>query len=299
LNAAAALVKRKLANGQTTVRTLIEGLPAGSDASAQGGGGSGGKVLASITTKPPGSNQILDEDTVSAMAEQYLAGDKSVLQNLGRGVQGSGNVVKLRAEITRQAKAQGLTGRDIAAQMADFTGIVAGERAAGTRTANIEMAASEAQKIIPIARAASDAIDRVGFVPLARAIQNVQAGSNNVALKKFVTANNALINIYARAISPTGVPNIPDKEHAREMLSTAMNKQAYNGVLDQMEQEISAARAAPADVRGELRRAVGGGAVAPSAPTPPGIPAGSKRIGKTPDGHPVYADANGQKFVAQ
>lgn len=38
LNAAAALVKRKIANGQTTVRTLIEGLPTGGNTSGSGGG---------------------------------------------------------------------------------------------------------------------------------------------------------------------------------------------------------------------------------------------------------------------
>jgi hypothetical protein len=260
----------------------------------------GGRIVDSITTKPPGTSAILDDDTVSTMAEQYLAGDKTVLQGLGRGVQGSGNVVKLRAAITQQAKAQGMTGRDIAAQMADFTGILAGERAAGTRTANIELAATEADKVIPLARAASAAISRTGFVPLTRAIQAVQSGSNNVALRKLVTANNAVINTYARAISPTGAPHVADQEHARAMLSTAYDDASYNGVLDQMQQEIHAARSSPGEVRRSLRGAVGGGAIAPAAPaaaaTPAApIPPGAVYLG-THQGRPVYR-VNGKNWT--
>jgi hypothetical protein len=225
-----------------------------------GGGASpqaGGSAL-SIKTKPAGSSAILDDDTVSAMAEQYLAGDKSVLQNLGRGNQGAGNIVKLRTEIRRQAQAQGMTGRDVATQMADFTGILAGERASGTRIANVELASSEAQKVLPLARAASNALPRSGFLPFSKAEQKIRGGFNDPRLRKFVAANTALVNVYSRAVSPTGVGTVNDKEHARELLDTAYDQPSYNAVLDQMEKEIAAARAAPQDVRHGLRAAVGG-----------------------------------------
>ena len=48
----------------------------------------------------------LSDEEKRSMAEQYLAGDKSVLQNLGRGVQGSSNLVALRGEIAKQAAEQ-------------------------------------------------------------------------------------------------------------------------------------------------------------------------------------------------
>jgi hypothetical protein len=88
------------------------------------------------------------------MAGQYLSGDKSVMQNLGRGAQGAENIVKLRAEITRQAKEAGLKPDQIATKMADFAGRTAAMRALGTRGVNVEYAANTANKAIDLAEEA-------------------------------------------------------------------------------------------------------------------------------------------------
>ncbi len=65
----------------------------------------------------------------------------------------------------------------------------------------------------------------------------VQANTGDPALKQFVAANNTIINTFARAISPTGSPTVSDKEHAREMLSTADSPEAYAAVLQQMQKK--------------------------------------------------------------
>lgn len=214
----------------------------------------------------PADSIALSPDAITSMASQYLAGDKTVMQGLGRGQQGSANIARVRAEIAKQAHDMGLTGRDIAARMADFAGVVSGERAAGTRIAQVELAATEAERIIPLALQASDALPRSGFVPFAKAEQMVRSGTNDPRLRRFVTANTALVNVYSRAISPTGAPTVSDKEHARELLSTAYDQESYRAVVDQMRKEIAAARAAPRDVRGSLYGNVGGmgGRTAPS-----------------------------------
>lgn len=212
----------------------------------------------------------LDADTLTAMAQQYLAGDKSVMQNLGRGAQGSANIVALRQEITKQAKAQGMSGSQIAATMADYVGTLAGQRTAGTRIANVEMASDEAQRLIPLAKQASADVARSGFLPFGRAQNMFDDQTNDPALRKFAAANNALVNVYSRAISPGGVATVSDKEHARHMLSTAMDHKSYLAVLDQMQREIQAAREAPQAVRGAFRdRVTGGAAPAPAAPALP------------------------------
>ncbi|MGE5623007.1 MAG: hypothetical protein ACM3WS_07630 [Bacillota bacterium] len=214
----------------------------------------------------------LDQDTLTTMAQQYLAGDKSVMQNLGRGAQGSANIVALRKAITQEAKAQGLTGPQIAAKMAEFAGTMAGQRTAGTRIANVEMAASEAESLIPLAREASAAVARSGLLPFGKAQIMFNNQTNDPALRQFAAANNSLINVYARAISPSGVPTVADKEHAREMLSTAMDHKSYLAVLDQMQREISAARTAPQAVRKSFSAGVSGdGGHTPAAPA---LPAG-------------------------
>jgi hypothetical protein len=206
----------------------------------------------------PADAAVLDPATLSTMAEQYLAGDKSVLQNLGRGTQGAANIVRLRTEIARQMKEQGKGGRDVAATMAEYSGLVAGERTLGQRTANIEMAGTEFQKIAPLALRASRAASRSGFVPLAKAQQMIQSGTNDPNLRRFVAANTSVVNVYARAISPTGAPHVADQEHARAMLSTAFDAPSYAAVIDQLQQEIAAARQAPGTVRGEFRGAITG-----------------------------------------
>jgi hypothetical protein len=213
----------------------------------------------------------LNAETLTSMAQQYLAGDKSVLQNLGRGAQGAANLVALRNEINTQAKAQGMTGPQIAAKMAEFAGTMAGQRTAGTRIANIEMASNEAESLIPLARDASAAVARSKLLPFGKVQVMFNEQTNDEAMRKFAAANNALVNVYSRAISPSGVPTVSDKEHARHLLSTAMDQKSYLAVLDQMERELAAARHAPQAVRKAFSDAVTGtpmvGGAAPAIPS--------------------------------
>lgn len=195
----------------------------------------------------------LDDSTISQMADQYIAGDKSVMQNLGRGVQGASNIVKLRGAIANKLTAKGMTGADMAQAMAEFQGLTSGERALGTRTANIGMAVNEAKQVIPLALEASKAVSRSQFLPLAQAENAVKSGTNDPNLRRFVAANNTLINVYARAINPTGTPTESDKAHAREMLSTAFDQPSYEAVVDQMNKEMQAASSSPAATREDFR----------------------------------------------
>ena len=247
----------------------------------------------------------LDGDTIKTMAEQYLAGDKSVLSNLGRGAQGAGNIVKLRGEIAKQAAEQGMSGADVAARIAEFSGLTAGERTLGTRTATAGMAATEAKNLIPQALLTSEKVDRTKYKSLNDVENAFNKGTGDENVVRFFQANNALINTYARAISPTGAPTVSDKDHAREILETGFSKGQYKAAVDQMQKEIDAALKSPGQVRGEFREAISGkkeGGVAvpdqPSTAKPPaGIPKGSTHIGHTPDGREVWQSADGKKWV--
>lgn len=224
----------------------------------------------------PADSIALSPDAITSMASQYLAGDKTVMQGLGRGSQGSANIARVRAEIAKQAHDMGLSGRDIAGRMADFAGVVSGERAAGTRIAQVELAGTEFERLAPLALRASDALSRNGFVPFAKLQQSVQSGTNDPLYRRAFTATQGVINTYARAVSPTGTPSVTAQEHARELLSTAYDQASYRAVIDQMRQEIAAARQAPRDVRGALYGAVGGmgGKAAPKFRVVRVIPAG-------------------------
>jgi hypothetical protein len=195
----------------------------------------------------------LDEPTVKAMASQYLAGDKSVMQNLGRGAQGAANIVELRKEIYKQSDAAGQNAKDIVNTFNEQAGNLAGQRSIGTRAANISLAANEANNMIPIALKASEAVPRTQYMPLNQAIQSVQKGQSSPDLARFVAATNSLVNAYVRAVSPSGVPTDSMREHAYSMLNSAQSHQAYEAVTRIMQDEMKAALQAPEQVRKELR----------------------------------------------
>ena len=234
----------------------------------------------------PTADGMLPDATVAMMAEQYRAGDTSVMQNLGRGAQGAQNIIRLRNEIARQTKEAGQGGRDLAAQNAEYFGTKAGQRSAGTRIANVEMASYEAESLIPLARDASAAVKRSGLLPFGKGQVLFNEQTNDPEMRQFAAANNALVNVYSRAISPSGVPTVADKEHAREMIATAMDDKSYQAVLDQMQKEITAARRAPQQVRRAFNDAVTGkGGHGPEAVEKPRI--------KTRDELPMKAAPQG------
>jgi hypothetical protein len=215
----------------------------------------------------------LDADTLSTMAQQYLAGDKSVMQNLGRGAQGAANIVALRQAITKEAKAQGLTGPQIAAKMADYQGLTAGMRTSANISARVENAISEAKELAPLAIAAGREVSRSGFLPFGKAEVMFNTQTNDPALKKFVTANNGLVSAYAGAMARGQKPTVSDYDHARDILSAPQSQQAYEATVNQMFAEMAAASKAPQNVREHLRGEIGGGSNHGATPTAADHPA--------------------------
>lgn len=195
---------------------------------------------------------ILDEEDLQPLAKQYLAGDKSVLQNLGRGDAGATNIANMRRAIRAEAKEQGLSPVDIAARMAEFGGFAAEQRALGTRQANIETAATEASKVFPIAEKASEKVDRGDWVPANQLVQNFEKWHSDPKLGAFAQAVDTTVNVYARAISPTGVPHEAARQRALKLLSTATSKDNFDAVIGIMKSEIDAARTSPDQVRDEI-----------------------------------------------
>jgi hypothetical protein len=223
-----------------------------------------------------GEGSLLTEDVLRDMTEQALAGDKSVLQSLGYGNTGAANRANLRTMMSKVMRERGMTGKDVAAANAEFFGLTAGERTLGTRGTNIELAAQEFLNIVPIARGASEKVSRSKLLPFGKLQVLFDENVNDPDLSEFAAANNGIINTYARAISPTGIPTITDKAHARKIISEAKNKEAYDRAITTLEREIEAARASPKQVRENIRGAITG---APATSTTQKAPA-SQSSGK-------------------
>lgn len=230
------------------------------------------RVQAAITERakmgPGQSGPKLAQEDIQAMAEQYLAGDKSVFNGLGRGAQGAETILALRTEIGRQLRDKGRNGADVAAKLAEYGGLVTGLRATGNISARVENAAEEAAQLAPLALEASNAVVRSGFLPFGKAQIMFDTQSNDTALAKFATANMGLATAYASAMARGNKPTVSDMEHARELLSTAKDQAAYNAVVAQMMKEIDAAKRAPKNVRDSLTGEISGrgGHGAPKAP---------------------------------
>ena len=238
----------------------------------------------------------LDPETLSEMGDQYIAGDKSVLQNLGRGAQGASNIVSLRKVIREKLTAKGLTGADMAAKLGEFNGYLAEQRSLGTRMANIQTASAEAKQMLEVAKTASENVPRGTFRPWNQLVRGSDIITNDPAYAKLAAATLAVVNTWARAISPSGVPTVADKEHADSVLNTAQSAEAYQAVLDQFGVEIDASLNAPEDVKQRLHdRFVGksssaggaGPAVSPPQGGGAGPPAGGPKTPPPPPGFVV------------
>jgi len=215
----------------------------------------------------------LDDETTKAIAEQYRAGDTSVLVGLAKDPR---NIIRVRKEIARQNNEFGITAAEQALRNAEFMGEKAGQRTVAQRTAGIEIAANEFKRVLPIVTEASNSVNRTNYPSLNKIIQAYQEGTGDPNIVKFASGVNSLVNLYARAISPTGTPTVSDKDHAREILNKAWSNGQFDAATGIMTQEIDAALKAPADVKQHMReRFQAGQAGSKQAPaaTPPAAPA--------------------------
>ena len=134
----------------------------------------------------------------------------------------------------------------------EFMGAKAGSRTLGTSEAKMTQAASEATSMMEITRQLIPTINPTDYPLLNQAGNYVAKNSGNPAQVGFATALNGLINTYARAINPTGVPTKSDKDHAREVINSAMSSGQLNEALRVMELEMAAALASPEKARTAL-----------------------------------------------
>lgn len=242
----------------------------------------------------------MSEEAMRPMVQSYLAGNQAaVLTGIGRGAQGSENLERFWGMVSEELKAQGLTGRDVAAARANFSAQSAAAKTSAVREANVAMAVEEARGTFPIALQRSQELPRGQFVPLNKAIQSVQAGTSSPELARFVTANQAVITAYSQAMSRTGVNTVNAQQHAEALLSTATSQEAYQAVIGQMQQEMDMALTAPEKVKERIMSGIRGGhkeeskplGVAPSAP-----PAAKSGAPAANPGKPERVIQNGYEY---
>lgn len=140
-----------------------------------------------------------------------------------------------------------------------------GARTGGVTQQNLEMAGQEARGMIAVARNAAAELDLSEFKTLNQLTRWLGGQVGNPKYAALNTAINSLINSYARAINPRGVPTVSDKQHAREILDSAMARGNLEAAFTMMETEIATAHEAAK---------VGPGGTTVASPQQSGPPAG-------------------------
>ena len=207
---------------------------------------------------------LFGPDTIKQMVDRRLAGDKSVLQNVGRGTQGAMNVVEFNKALAAEMQARGMSGQDLAKIDQQYVGGTAFQRAAGGQAARVEVASNEVEQVLPQAIEASKTVPRGKFVPINRLMQDWQKGTSDPAYNDFIMANFSLINAYTRAMNPQGVPRIAERleQKAEGILNTATSQQAYEVQARRLWKEVQASKNAVS----RTREGVTGGDI--NAPVP-------------------------------
>jgi len=197
----------------------------------------------------------IDDETADNVARQWLSGDEHALMYWGRGNTGAANVMKIRQRAFQVGKDEfHMSPADISAKTAEFQGMKAGQVTIAKRAAQADLAAREALKIIPTVRSASASVPRSQFPALNTILEAGMKHTGDTKVVQLGVALNSLVNIYARAINPTGVSTEGDKAHARELLDKAWADGQINAAVDQMEIEMNAALTSAGDAKKALTK---------------------------------------------
>jgi len=187
------------------------------------------------------TNGKMDEGTLRQLADQYIAGDPSVLQNLGRTAIGAMNVVELRKMIVRRMQEMGISPRQQAVRMAEFQGLTASERTLGTRLANVTQGVEEMGPLVEqLNQTYSKVPGMTNIVPWNKLIQKGATQLGNADMARVKAAVFSLANAYARMISPTGQIHQENINHALEVLGEGYSKGQMSAATQQLMQEANA-----------------------------------------------------------
>lgn len=246
------------------------------------------KSLRPIPGGPKDVNKY-GEDTVKDIAIRYLDGDHSVIAGFHPALREA-----VQAMVSKIARDRGMSNAEITTNLGDFKQLTSASTQLGRREAITGVTSQAAYDIADQALEASKKIPRSKFLPIGELENKSDLIFNNPEYSNFQAANNAFINAYSKAINPSGVGTDRDKAHAREVLNTAKNDEAYSAAVRRLKNEIDVERQSPGKVtkmiNEEYQKRHNSKKNQPSKES-------LSFVGKTPDGKNVWQDSSGKKFV--
>jgi len=253
LNAAAALVARKLKNGQTTVQSMIEGLPTGSPASG------GAHVVATSKGGDPASSGE-DAATIDFYGQKVAAGGDMPPLGMGKAAAALRKAILTKAAQIQMG--QGMTGADSNLLHADtksagiaLTALQKTRNSLDPYLATFDGASAQVRQLAPAGVG--------GSIPVFN--RWIQAGRKSIkgdpAVAKFDVAINAVANENAKIMSGASggaVSSDSARHEAMSLINNAQNLDQLNGVLDQMHTDTQIRVKSLDDKQAQLRGIIAG-----------------------------------------
>jgi hypothetical protein len=241
----------------------------------------------------------LTDDAAQFMAQQYLAGDRSVMGGLGYGNTGAANRAKLRDAIQAEARARGMSPAEVATTIAEFEGLKAGERTLGTTGARIGLGLAEAKVFAPMVLEASDKVSRTQYPTLNALLLAYDRGTGDENVVRLGIAINALQNAYSQVLTRGGVPTDAARATAHEIFDKAYSAGQMRTAVDQVMREIDAAQAALGIVKQEMRDRATGRPSSPPAGAAAAPPAAVDYLRQHPEARDQFDSKYGSGAAAR
>lgn len=108
----------------------------------------------------------------------------------------------------------------------------AGARTLGTQSASQTAAASEVTKMLPLVKGYVAKTDPGNYPKVNAAGLYIASNTGDRNATGLAQSLNALVNTYARVISPKGVPTVSDKEHIRKVINDSMASGQFDEFLN-------------------------------------------------------------------
>jgi len=192
----------------------------------------------------------ISDDAAKLIAEESLRGDWHGTVGMGRNQASMRKVAEWRGKL---AKDQGLSGADLAANTAEFNGIMAAERVLGTRGAGIDLGISEAQKFAPMVLQLSDKIKNTGQFPTVNSMMlAIDKGTGGEDVVRLVDALNAYKMAYTQILTRGGMPTDDARRRSDEIIDKSWSNGQIHAAIDQLNKEMMGARSAVPEVRDNL-----------------------------------------------
>lgn len=178
-----------------------------------------------------GDDVTLSQEAISSAAKRVIGGEKGVLTRMSKG-----NAARIAEEVAAQTGDD--PGQILENQIAS-TGKSAEARTIGTSVGKSAVSAGTFESGAMNTLEASKKVGRGQFVPINQIDQLLKKNASDPDVLDFQAAHQTFIREYAKAINPNGNPTVSDMNHARELLSTATDEQAYERVVQRLQKEVA------------------------------------------------------------